>query len=100
MGGALDSQFYSKTGVFNGTGLALIGETTSGENRRVFTLYFQHWTGDIRYMHYTAKRKWIGGTRAQTIAVDARNATPISTVSYTGDGVTTVSSAPFASRMS
>lgn len=82
IGGALGSQYYSTKGVFNGSGIALAGESWNEHQRRLFTLYFQHHTGDIRFMQYTTDKKWIGGTRAQTVATDAKNATAISTVAY------------------
>jgi hypothetical protein len=33
-------------------------------------------------MQYTTDRKWIGGTKAETVASDAKPATPISAVSF------------------
>ncbi|KAL5114467.1 hypothetical protein ACEQ8H_007664 [Pleosporales sp. CAS-2024a] len=81
IGGALDANYYSKKGVFNGTGIALAGESWNIGQRRIFTLYFQHHTGDIRYMQYTTDRSWIGGTANETVATDAKNASPISAVS-------------------
>jgi hypothetical protein len=67
------------------------GESWNKGQKRIFTLYFQHWSGDLRYMQYTTDRKWIGGDKAQTIASDAKNATPISTVAYTLNGTMVVS---------
>ena len=85
VGGALDEQYVSKRGVFNGTGIALAGESWNKGQRRIFTLYFQHHTGDIRFMEYTTDRKWIGGTKAQTVATDAKPASSISAVSFAID---------------
>ncbi|PZD40640.1 hypothetical protein A1F97_04973 [Pyrenophora tritici-repentis] len=82
VGGALNEKYFSKRGVFNGTGIALAGESWNKGQRRIFTLYFQHHTGDIRFMQYTTDRKWVGGTKAQTVAYDAKPATPISAVSF------------------
>ncbi|KAF2008911.1 hypothetical protein BU24DRAFT_359236, partial [Aaosphaeria arxii CBS 175.79] len=82
IGGALGTEYYSKKGAFNGSGIALAGESWSQDKRRIFTLYFQHWTGDIRFMQYTTEKKWIGGTRSETVATDAKNGTAISTVSF------------------
>jgi hypothetical protein len=31
-------------------------------------------------MQYTTDRKWIGGSKAETVATDAKNASPISAV--------------------
>lgn len=82
IGGALSSNYISGRGAFNGTGIALAGESWNTGQRRIFTLYFQHHTGDIRFMQYTTDRKWIGGTRAETVASDVKDASPISAVSY------------------
>ncbi|PSN65440.1 hypothetical protein BS50DRAFT_497710 [Corynespora cassiicola Philippines] len=46
------------------------------------TLYFQHWTGELRSIQLTPRGEWIGGTRSEVIGTDAKNATPISVVSY------------------
>ncbi|CAI9636034.1 hypothetical protein GT037_001068 [Alternaria burnsii] len=82
IGGSLNSEYLSKKGVFNGTGIALAGESWNKGQRRIFTLYFQHHTGDIRFMQYTTDRKWIGGGKAQTVAGDAKDASPISAVAF------------------
>jgi hypothetical protein len=82
IGGSLNADYLSTKGVFNGTGIALAGESWNKGQRRIFTLYFQHHTGDIRFMQYTTERKWIGGGKAQTVAGDAKSASPISAVSF------------------
>jgi len=82
IGGQLDRKYFSKKGAFNGTGIALAGESWNKEQRKIFTVYFQHWTGDLRFLQYTTDKKWIGGSKAQTIATDAKNSTPISAVAY------------------
>jgi len=82
IGGSLNAEYLSKKGVFNGTGIALAGESWNKGQRRIFTLYFQHHTGDIRFMQYTTDRQWIGGTKAQTVASDAKDASPISAVAF------------------
>jgi hypothetical protein len=33
-------------------------------------------------MQYTTDKQWIGGTKAQTIATDAKDASPISAVAF------------------
>lgn len=91
LGGALGEQYYSKKGAFNGSGIALAGESWNKEGHHIFTLYFQHWTGDIRYMQYTTEKKWIGGTRSETVATDAKNATALSTVAYSLNSTSYVS---------
>ncbi|KAF2183804.1 hypothetical protein K469DRAFT_710168 [Zopfia rhizophila CBS 207.26] len=82
IGGYLDEEFYSKSGAFNGSGIALAGESWNHEEHKIFTVYFQHWTGDIRFMQYTADGQWIGGGKSETVATDAKNGTAISTVAY------------------
>ena len=82
IGGSLNAKYISKKGAFNGTGLALAGESWNKGQKRIFTLYFQHHTGDIRSMQYDANQQWLGGTRSETVAPDAKNATPISAVSF------------------
>lgn len=91
IGGALGYEYYSTKGAFNGSGIAVAGEAWNQGQRRIFTIYFQHWTGDIRFMQYTTDRKWIGGTKSETVASDAKNATPISTVAYNVEGTQFVS---------
>ncbi|KAF1950437.1 hypothetical protein CC80DRAFT_426916 [Byssothecium circinans] len=46
------------------------------------TVYFQHWTGDLRWMYLSPEGKWVGGTKSETIAGNAKNSTPISAVAY------------------
>jgi hypothetical protein len=82
IGGALGSQYYSTKGAFNGSGIALAGEPWTKGQQRIFTLFFQHHTGDIRYMQYETDAKWKGGKKEQTVATDAKNATALSTVAY------------------
>jgi hypothetical protein len=82
IGGSLNAEYFSTNGAFNGTGIALAGESWNKGQRRIFTLYFQHHSGDIRFMQYTTDRQWIGGTKAQTVAIDAKDASPISAVSF------------------
>lgn len=85
IGGSLSADYVSKKGVFNGTGLALAGESWNKGQRKLFTLYFQHHTGDIRFMQYSTDQTWLGGTKAQTVASDAKDASPISAVSFAID---------------
>ncbi|KAJ4341714.1 hypothetical protein N0V95_007147 [Ascochyta clinopodiicola] len=72
----------SKKGAFNGSGIALAGESWNPDTGTLFTLYFQHHTGQIRYLKYSKGQKWVGGTELTIVASDAKNATPISAVSY------------------
>ncbi|KAF2438242.1 hypothetical protein P171DRAFT_437303 [Karstenula rhodostoma CBS 690.94] len=83
IGGALDSRYFSQKGAFNGSGIALAGESWNNNEFRLFTIYYQHWTGDIRYMQYKKDRKWVGGTSSETVAKNAKNGTAISAVAFT-----------------
>lgn len=83
IGGNLNAEYYSKRGAFNGSGIALAGESWNAGQRRIFTLYFQHHTGDIRYMQYGTDQRWVGGNSSNLIATDAKNGTTISAVAYT-----------------
>ncbi|KAF1933027.1 uncharacterized protein M421DRAFT_53755 [Didymella exigua CBS 183.55] len=82
IGGSLNAEYLSKKGAFNGSGIALAGESWNPKNGTLFTLYFQHHTGAIRYLKYTKGQKWIGGGITETVASNAKNATPISAVAY------------------
>ena len=95
IGGALNSNYISKKGAFNGTGIALAGESWNKGQRKLFTLYFQHHTGDIRFMQYSTDQTWLGGTKAQTVASDAKDASPISAVSFAIDATQYVSIVTF-----
>ncbi|KAF2259208.1 hypothetical protein CC78DRAFT_81105 [Lojkania enalia] len=86
IGGALGTLYYTNNGAFNGSGIALATEFWNHQERKIMTVYFQHWTGDIRWIQLTPKGEWIGGTRSETIVSDAKNATPLSTVSYAING--------------
>lgn len=55
------------------------------------TVYFQHWTGEIRSIQLTPDGEWIGGTKSEVIVSDAKNATPISAVSYSLNDTSVVS---------
>ena len=37
-------------------------------------------------MQYTTDQKWVGGTKAQTVAGDAKNGSPISAVAFALNG--------------
>jgi hypothetical protein len=82
IGGSLNANYFSKKGVYNGTGIALAGESWNKGQRRIFTLYFQHHTGDIRFMQYSSDQQWTGGSKSETVATGVKNASPISAVAY------------------
>ncbi|KAL1594108.1 hypothetical protein SLS59_008942 [Nothophoma quercina] len=86
IGGSLNAEYISKKGAFNGSGIALAGESWNPDTGTLFTVYFQHHTGDIRFMRYTSGQKWIGGSITETVASNAKNATPISAVAYAANG--------------
>ena len=90
IGGALGSEYYTKQGTFNGTGIALATEFWNHQERKIMTVYFQHWTGEIRSIQLTPAGEWIGGTKSEVIAIDAKDATPISIVSYALNGTAQV----------
>jgi hypothetical protein len=56
-------------------------------------LYYQHYTGTIRYKQLR-ENDWVGGTLSEVVAFDAKNGTPISAVAYALNNVSTVSSVP------
>lgn len=82
IGGSLGSSYYTTNGTFNGSGIALATEFWNHEEFKVMTVYFQHYTGEIRSIQLTPKGEWIGGGASEVIVSDAKNATPISAVSY------------------
>ncbi|KAF1346509.1 hypothetical protein BDV97DRAFT_378281 [Delphinella strobiligena] len=51
-------------------------------------MYFQHYTGEIRWMRLT-DRGWVGGDDTTVVVSNAKNGTPISAVSYVLDNVST-----------
>jgi hypothetical protein len=83
IGGNLNAEYYSKKGAFNGSGIALAGESWNVGQRRIFTLFFQHHSGDIRQMQYGTDQLWVGGNKTNMVANDAKNGTTISAVAYT-----------------
>jgi hypothetical protein len=94
IGGVLDSAFYSRRGAFNGSGVA-VRDQPSEDNvdpgQMLMTVYFQHWSGDMRWMQLAKTGEWIGGSQSEVIATNAKNATPISAVSYVDNGTEYVS---------
>ncbi|GAB7355291.1 hypothetical protein MBLNU459_g5829t1 [Dothideomycetes sp. NU459] len=85
IGGALDQSYYSTTGAFNGSGIALASQSFSAGGYGTLTMYFQHHTGQIRYQTLT-DGNWIGGSISEVVTVDAKNSTPLSAVAYTLNG--------------
>ncbi|TID12800.1 hypothetical protein E6O75_ATG09965 [Venturia nashicola] len=85
IGGAIDPAYYSKKGAFNGSGIAFAGAALKSKEQGQYTVYYQHYAGDIRYIQLGLDGTFIGGSRAETVAYDAKNSTPISVVQYVVD---------------
>ena len=49
-------------------------------------IYFQHRTGQLRWIYQGGPDTWSGGTINEIIATDAKNGTPISALSPSGTG--------------
>ena len=77
VGGAYDPAYYSKTGAFNSSGIAL-ASVNFGIDDSIF-VYFQHYTGELRSMILEANGQW---TQSNVVASDAKNGTPISIVAF------------------
>lgn len=88
---AITPGYFSQTGAFNGTGIALASYSFSAGGYGAIDLYFQHHTGQIRSAQLTKTGTWSGGTYAEVVAVDAKNATPIAAVAYAQNDIATVS---------
>jgi hypothetical protein len=80
----------SKSGAFNGSGLAIASYSFDKGGYGKINVYFQHWTGQIRKMQLMDDGTWQGGDTTNIVATDARNATPISAVAYAMDQKSTV----------
>lgn len=94
IGGALDPAYFSREGAFNGSGLALASQSFGSGEYGELVLYFQHYSGSIRWQRMTPENPvngWQGGTASEVVATDAKNSTPLSAVAYSLNGVSTVS---------
>lgn len=93
IGGALNPQYFSTLGAFNGSGIALASQSFASSLQAAtqgsLVMYFQHWTGQIRWIQLSNTGSWIGGSYSQIVANDAKNSTPISAVSYSINGTST-----------
>jgi hypothetical protein len=85
VGGALNPQYYSTQGAFNGSGIS-IATANFGESSTVL-LYYQDYTGDIKASVLNTDGSW--STASNTVTSDARNGTPISTVAYVSQEIAT-----------
>jgi hypothetical protein len=85
IGGGLDDSYYSNKGAWNGSGLAHTWQTFSSDlegqakGETDVVMYYQHHSGAIRWMRRTGPTGWLRGPDIwEDVAVDAKNATPIS----------------------
>jgi len=90
IGGALNASYYSTKGAFNGSGIALASESFDTTTHGALNMYFQHWTGEIRYMQLDQNGDWVGGDSSSIVASNAKNGTPISAVAYASNHTATV----------
>ena len=88
--GASEAQKDSQSGAFNGTKIALVTQSFAtdqqGGSEENLVMYFQHWTGQIRWMRHGNDGEWVGGDLSTVVASNAKSNTPISAVSYVWDG--------------
>ena len=80
----------AKVGAFNGSGVAVAGESFDSGGHGETILYFQHYTGQIRSTQLQPDGTWQGGSPSEVVATDAKDASPISAVSYSVNGTNTV----------
>ncbi|QDS68056.1 hypothetical protein FKW77_009771 [Venturia effusa] len=85
IGGVIDPAYYSKKGAFNGSGIAFAGSALKSQEKGLYTVYYQHFGGDIRYVQLSIDGTFVGGSKSEVVASDAKNATPISVVQYVVD---------------
>jgi hypothetical protein len=80
----------SQAGAFNGTKLALVTQSfttdVQGGSEENLVMYFQHLSGQIRWMRQGDDGVWTGGDPSTVVATNAKNNTPITAVSYVWDG--------------
>ncbi|KAJ9615153.1 hypothetical protein H2200_001227 [Cladophialophora chaetospira] len=75
-----------RSGALNGTRIALATQVFAGDTEESLVMYFQHRTGQIRYMTF-ANGQWSGGNASTVFAHNAKMNTPIAAVSYVWNGV-------------
>ena len=87
IGGSLNDSYYSTKGAWNGSGIAYNWQTFSSDlegqpqGEQNLIVYYQHYLGAIRWMRRSDDAKWLRGSEgSEDVAVDAKNATPISAV--------------------
>ena len=90
--------FLSTRGAFNGSGIAVLNpqefiNLTSGAvqqfptNQGNLQLFFQHHSGEIRWMELAWPYTWRGGSVSDVVATDAKNGTPISAIEFYSGGM-------------
>lgn len=93
IGGAISPAYYSTDGAFNGSGIALASQSFSEDLQQgtqgTLVMYFQHHSGEIRWQQLSNEGTWLGGSVSEVVAVDAKNSTPLSAVSYSINGTNT-----------
>jgi len=86
IGGTIDPSYYSSQKAWNGSGLSHVWQNlppTFGNqpaDDRSLVLYYQHSSGDIKWMRRLSSGSWSLGTRFLTVTGSAKNSTPISAV--------------------
>jgi hypothetical protein len=83
IGGGLNDSYYSSKGAWNGSGLAYTWQTFSidqeDQPKDEAVMYYQHYSGALRWMRRLDSARWLRGPeQVEVVAVDAKNATPIS----------------------
>lgn len=94
IGGSIDPSFYSRSGAWNGSGVAHIWQNLSQDLDGLPTqthhsnvVYFQRYSGEIRWMRMKSDTQWVEGPQSSlVVATDVRNSTPISGVQYMLNG--------------
>lgn len=87
LGGAINPAYYSTSGAFNGSGIGFAGAAMKSTEKGEYSIYYQHHSGQIRYVQLDSNNKFLGGTSSEIVASDARNATRLSVVQYVLDAV-------------
>ena len=89
IGGSINPSYFSGSGVWNGSGSALALQNFHEDFDDAIAdqvydkvVYFQHHTGEIRWMRQTANKTqaWQPAPPNSEVASDAKNSTPLSTV--------------------
>lgn len=92
VGGSLDPAYYSTRGAWNGSGIALsqhfLSNNSTDTSSQDLMVFFQHHSGDLRWMELASDGSWEGGSPSQIVAADARNSTPISAVAWVANQTT------------